>query len=107
MAIVLIQPAGPRDLRTHDEQYEALRAALVAEGYDATVDIGMEQRGVEQVALDLVIHIGEEAVLSVVIDMVKTYLRNFRRPASGEPRTATIYGPRGEVLSIVELEDDA
>jgi hypothetical protein len=84
----VIQPAGPRDQAMHKDQYEALRVALEAEGYAATVEIGMEKRGVEQVVRDLVIHLGEDAVLSVVIDEVKKYLRNFRRPESGEPRAA-------------------
>jgi hypothetical protein len=38
--------------------------------------------------------------------LVKRYLGNLRRPPSGEPRTATIYGPGGEVLATVELEAD-
>lgn len=90
----------------HQDQYEALRAALQAEGYEATVGIGFEKRGVEQVVLDLVIHLGGDVLLDAVVAAVKTYLRNFRRPETGEPRTATIDGPRGEVLSVVELEYD-
>jgi hypothetical protein len=106
MATVLIQPAGPRDQAMHKDQYEALRAALEAEGYEAAVDIGFERRGVEQVALDLIIHLGGDVLLDAVVAAVKKYLRNFRRPETGEPRAATIYGPRGEVLCVVELEDD-
>jgi hypothetical protein len=106
MATVLIQPAGPRDQAMHKDQYEALRAALETEGYSATVGIGYERRGAEQVVRDLVIHLGEDALLDAVVARVKKYLRNFRRPENGERRTATIYGPRGEVLSVVELEDD-
>jgi hypothetical protein len=107
MTTILIQPAGPRDQAMHEQQYEELRAALEAEGYTATVDIGLERRGAEQVIADLAIRIGEGVVLKVVIDAVTRYLRNFRRPPSGEPRTATIYGPDGDVLATVELEDDA
>jgi hypothetical protein len=106
MATVLIQPAGPRDQAMHKDQYEALRAALEADGYEATVDIGFEKRGVEQVVLDLVIQLGGDVLLDAVVAAVKKYLRNFRRPETDEPRTATIYGPQGEVLSVVELEDD-
>ena len=59
------------------------------------------------VAADLAIHVGEDAVADAIVLQVKRLLRGFRRPPSGEPRTATIYGPRGEVLATVELEDDA
>jgi hypothetical protein len=103
---ILIQPAGPRDARWHEQQYEQLRAALEAEGHSATVELPMERRGLDQVALDLAIRLGEDAAVGVVTEAVKRFLRNFRRPPSGEPRTATIYGPRGDVLATVELEDD-
>jgi hypothetical protein len=104
---ILIQPAGPRDARIHEQQYEQLRAALEAEGHSATVELPMERRGLGQVVSDLAIHLGEDAAVDVVIEATKRYLRNFRRTASGEPRTATIYGPRGDVLATVKLEDDA
>jgi hypothetical protein len=107
MTTILIQPAGPRDAAMHEQQYEQLRAALEAEGHSVTVELPIEERGFDQVALDLAIHLGEAAVVVVVIDAVKRYLRNFRRPPSGKPRTATIYGPRGDGLATVELEDDA
>jgi hypothetical protein len=103
---ILIEPAGPRDARFHEQQYEQLRAALEAEGHSVTVERPMERRGLDQVALDLAIRLGEATVAQLVIEAVKRYLRNFRRSTSGEPRTATIYGPRGEVLATVELEDD-
>jgi hypothetical protein len=104
---ILIHPAGPRDARFHQQQYEQLRAALEAEGHSVTVELPFERRGLDQVALDLTIRLGEAAAAQLVIEAVKLYLRNFRRPTSGEPRTATIYGPHDEVLATVELEDDA
>ena len=107
MTTILIEPAGPRDQAMHQRQYEALRTALEAQGNSAMVDIGFEKRGVEQVVRDVAIHLGEDAVLDAVVAAVKRFLRGFRRPPSGEPRTATIYGPRGDVLAVVELEDDA
>jgi hypothetical protein len=70
MATVLIQPAGPRDQGMHKDQYEA-RAAMEAEGYEATVDIGFERRGVEQVVLDVVIHLGGDVLLDTVVAAVK------------------------------------
>jgi hypothetical protein len=106
MTTVLIQPAGPRDQAMHKDQYEALRAALEAEGYAATVDIGIEKRSVEHVMIGLAIHVGEDAAAGGIVALVKRYLRNLHRPPSGEPRTATIYGPGGEVLATVELEAD-
>jgi hypothetical protein len=90
----------------HKQHYEELRAALEAEGNSVTVELPMERRGLDQVALDLAIHLGEDAAVALVIAAVKRYLRNLRRPLSGEPRTATIYGPRGDVLATVELDDD-
>ncbi len=109
MATILIQPAGARDEALHKAQYEALRDALVAEGHDAVIQIPIEGRsgGISPVVAELAIHLGEGGLLLLVTEAVKRFLRNFRRPESGEPRTATIYGPDGEVLATVELEDDA
>lgn len=106
MTTVLIQPAGPRDQAMHKAHYEALHAALEAEGHHATVELPMEKRSVEHVMIELAIHVGEDAAAGGVIALVKRYLRGLRRPPSGESRTATIYGPRGDVLATVELEDD-
>jgi hypothetical protein len=106
MNTVLIQPAGPRDQAMRKDQYEALRAALEALGYSATVDIGLEKRSLGRAVADLAIHVGEDAVALGVVHLVKQYLRGFPRQPSGEPRTATIYGAGGKVLATVELEDD-
>jgi hypothetical protein len=43
MTDIRIQPAGAPDQPMHEEKYEELRAALEADGYNATVDIGFEK----------------------------------------------------------------
>jgi hypothetical protein len=91
----------------HEKRYEQLRAALEAEGHHATVGLPMEKRSLDHVVVSLAIHVGEDAAALSIVHLVQRYLRGLRRPPSGEPRTATIYGPRGDVLATVELEDDA
>jgi hypothetical protein len=102
---ILVQPAGPRDQAMHEAQYEQLRVALEALGHNAAVEVPTERRSVGQVALDLAIRLGEDAAAGAVVEAIRRTLRGFRRAPSGEPRTATIYGPRGDVLATVELDE--
>jgi hypothetical protein len=107
MTTVLIQPAGPRDHAMNNEKFEQLRAALKAEGHDATVKIPMERRGAGQETVELAIYLGEAAAADGILQLVKRCLRGLRRPGPpDERRTVPIYGPNGDVLATVELEDE-
>jgi hypothetical protein len=105
---ITVVPAGPRDAVIHGSQYAELRAALNDLGYETTVEAAWgEERSAElQVVADVAIHVGEilaaDALLRLAREL-RRYLRGLRRPANGEPRQAVIYGPKGEVLSRVDL----
>jgi hypothetical protein len=104
---IKIDPAGPRDLAMHSGQYDQLETALREAGYNATVERRpQEQRGVGHVAAEIAVHVGEDGVAGVIVGFLRRYLRGLRRPQTGEPRRAVIYGPTGDVLSTVELPDD-
>jgi hypothetical protein len=109
MTDVTIQSAGPRDRAMHEGQYERFVALLREDGYDVELD-SREFRFVLPVSPDIVIHIAEgiEAAKTVadIVKAARQALRRMRRPPSGERRRVVIYGPDGEELSTVELEDD-
>jgi hypothetical protein len=109
MADIRIEPAGPRDLAMHREQYDRLIAELQENGYDAEIEL-WEYRSHGGISPDIIIHVGQAVGAAVSIynlgQIVRRVLRGLRRPPSGEPRIVVIYGPNGKELSRVELSDD-
>lgn len=116
MTTITIVPAGPRDAAMHEGQFALLAAALDGAGFavvTTTAEPPVEWRdfaqGVTGPLTDIVIHVGEDlaaGVLLHVVALVRKYLSGLRRPGNGEPRRyAVIYGPKGEVLSRLELPD--
>jgi len=109
MTTAKIEPAGPRDLAMHREQYDRLVSELQELGFDAEIEL-WEQRSALQVATHIIIHLSEFGAaakgLSDLIQVVRRTLRGLRRPPSGEPREVVIYGPNDEVLATVELEGE-
>jgi hypothetical protein len=93
----------------HQAQYAEFRKALDAAGYTATVDVGAEYRSAElQAAADIAIHVGEILAADGLIrlaDLIRRHLRGLRRPSNGARRQAVIYGPRGEVLSRIDIDE--
>ena len=94
----------------HKEQYDSLAGALGDLGHAASVDIGQERRSVEAVvvtyiALKILDKLTEDAI-EAIVQKVKERLRGLRRPQTGEPRRAVLYGPDSEVLREVELDDE-
>lgn len=109
MTRVIIEPAGPRDLAMHREQYDRLVAELQENGYDAEIEL-WEYRSHVPISPDIIIHVGQAAGAATGIynftQIVRRTLRKLRRPQSGEQRRVVIYGPNEEVLTRVELTDD-
>ena len=106
MMSIKIEPAGPRDLAMHQEQYDHLVAALHEAGYAAEVEL-WERRSAELISPDVIIHVGEAVEgINVILGLVRRILRGLRRPPSREKRRVIIYGPNGETLAEVELDDD-
>ena len=91
MTSVRIKPAGARDLAMHRAQYDELVAALHESGHDAEID-EWERRDAWQVVHEIAVHVGEDGVAVAIVEFLKQYLRGLRRPPSGEPRRAVIYG---------------
>lgn len=110
MTDITIVPAGARDKAMHEDQFKALQSALEGLGYEATVDIGIEQRSVPMdvvvyIALKLADHATDGAIHKIT-EAVKATLRNLRRLANGDKRHAVIFGPDDAVLAEIELEED-
>ncbi|MDQ6606556.1 MAG: hypothetical protein M3Z06_08430 [Actinomycetota bacterium] len=109
MTSIRIEPAGARDLGMHRAQYDELVAALQEAGFEAEIDL-WEQRAVLPFSPDILIHVGEAGAtakgLFEITQLLRRIMRRLRRPPTGEPRRAVIYGPNGEALKTVELPDD-
>lgn len=109
MTTARIEPAGPRDLAMHREQYDRLVGELQELGFDAEIEL-WEQRGALDIASHIIIHLGEFGAtakgLSDLVPVIRRTLRGLRRPQSGEPREVVIYGPNDEVLATVQLDDE-
>ena len=60
MTTVRIEPAGPRDLAMHHEQYDRLVAELQENGYDAEIEL-WEYRSHVPISPDIIIHVGQAA----------------------------------------------
>jgi hypothetical protein len=58
MTTVVIEPAGPRDLAMHQEQYARLVSVLRENGYDAEIE-ALERRSAGPISPDILIHVGE------------------------------------------------
>jgi hypothetical protein len=110
MTRIVIVPAGARHAAMHGEQFNSLAAVLADLGYSASVDIGQERRSIEvivstYIGLKILDKLSEDAV-DAIVQKVKERLRGLRRPQSGEPRRAVLYGRNDEVLREVELDDE-
>jgi hypothetical protein len=94
--------AGPLELRLHGEQYEELKAALEEQGFEVQIEGPIERRDAGGVAVDVAIHLSqalEGAILGQFVQAVRDTLSRDRK----RPVTVPIYGPRGKVLSRVEI----
>ena len=58
MTTARIEPAGPRDVAMHREQYDRLVGELQELGFDAEIEL-WEQRGALDIASHIIIHLGE------------------------------------------------
>jgi hypothetical protein len=86
-----------RDQAMHKAHYEALRAALEAEGHHATVELPMEKRSVEHVMIELAIHVGEDAAAEASSGSRRAQPRRRRlsgRCAGGAPVAVRPADPR-------------
>jgi hypothetical protein len=106
---IVIAPSPP-ELGLFGPEYTQLVDELEAAGYDARLQYPREERsggatlglGLLQIAIHLGEHVGDD-VLGVIVGMVIRNLRGAKRRIPG--RRATIYGPNGETLRVVELSD--
>lgn len=114
MASVVLYP-GPMEVETHREAYELLVEDLRSAGHDVHLKLPTEFRtgrgpSPEEIAgAALIVKLFDAAAQSIadgIIDAVRARLRARRRPMR-PPREAEILGPDGQVLSRVELDDDA
>jgi hypothetical protein len=58
MTTAKIEPAGPRDLAMHRDQYDRLVIELQELGFDAEIEL-WERRGAIETASHIIIHLGE------------------------------------------------
>lgn len=110
MAQITIEPAGPRDLAMHEAQYNDLIDLLTDQGFEAEIS-RWEYRSVAETAGTIVIIVGSWGAtakgLADLVRVIRRTLRDMRRAEPDTPRRVKIiWGPSGEVLREVELNDD-
>jgi hypothetical protein len=99
--------------RMYEDRYEQLEADLAELGFRVVEDqadeyrsIPMEEAG--RLAIAVAMYLRDHvtaAVLAAVIAAVTKRLRLPRRKGA-YPRQCTIFGPDGEVLAVVDLDDE-
>jgi hypothetical protein len=96
------------------EQYDALTGDLKDAGHTVGIEREVEARSAGEIArtaYDVAIHVLDSADEEIIAAIVGYLIARLRGKAElganrGSRRRAFIYGPRGELLREVELEDD-
>jgi hypothetical protein len=110
MTRVLISPSRAENYRYH-EDYQLLVEELRNADFEAEILDPPEQRGgVEHRAAEVTFvleGLATRAAVEAAKALTKAIIRRLRKPPRGPGRrVAVIYGPDGEIISEVELDEE-
>ena len=93
------------------DAYDELIAELQSQGVDARIDQPPEERSgsLQHSALDVAIYLFENAdniaMITGAVALAMKKLRKKPRAGARAPRRAAIFGPNGEVLKQIDLDE--
>jgi hypothetical protein len=103
MATIVLVPTT-HESRAFASEWDEVRAELEAAGHVVASELPVEQRGgLAHIVYETAIRLSDEAVLSPLLQILDGVLRD----RSQKRASVVVYGPNGDVLTIVALLERA